>query len=381
MTRAFVRHGTYLVQPVPDCTPAGIAGMHLVVKRSYRITPDAPCAPLTLQPPLVPADAYAEPDDPLDSPLLWPGELGPPKAAVDVLLLGHCHPPGGEAKTCEVRLRVGPLDKRALVVGDRRAWMPRDGRRARLSEPRPFQAMPLCWTRAYGGAARHGDVTVRHPHNPIGAGFWLAPAAEGDEPGAHATLAMPNLEDPRRPIQVDELRVDPAALDAARRPVGFGPVPAHWQPRAGRGGLDPRVARWMTDLTGRPPTLRAADPRVHNAAPDDQQIERLPPGAPVALTHVHPTLPELRFRLPEVRPRIAWGCNRLPLAEVPVALDTVVIDADRLRVSLIWRGTRVFADGPRLADDIERTRIEADGEPILPAALVDRGFPLRLLAD
>lgn len=379
MGRAFVRHASYLVQPIPDCTPHGIAGMHIVAKRSWRIVPDGPCAPLDLQPPLILADAHADPDDPLGSPLLHAAEVGPPKAAVDVLLAGHCHPPGGEATTCTVELRVGSLHKRVLVIGDRRAWMPSDARRATVSSPRPFTAIPLDWTRAYGGPSRYGEHVIRHPHNPIGAGFWLAPGVdEGPRP---ATLAMPNLEDPRRPIQVDELRVDAGALDDARRPTGLGPIPMHWLPRARRGGLDPRVAAWMQETTGVAPLLPALDRRVFNAAPDDQQLETLPPSAPVVLTHMHPALPEVRFRLPDARPDIRWGCNRQPLAAVDLRLDTVAIDADRLRVSLIWRGTAPFAEGPRLADDIERTRIEADGEPILPASLVDSGFPLRLLSD
>ncbi len=378
MTRAFVRHASYLVQPLPDCTPAGIVGMHLVVKRSYRIVPDGPCEAPGLQPPLVLADVYADPDDPLASPLLAAGELGPPKAAVDVLLRGHCHPPGGQATACEVGLRVGPLDKRVLVVGDRRAWLPAGAGRARISKPRPFDAMPLCWTRSYGGVARYGDVEVAHPHNPVGAGFGLR--APPGAPPAELTLPMPNIEDPRRPLQVDELAAQAGDLDDARRPFGVGPVPMHWQPRAGRGGLDPRVAAWMEATTGVMPKLRPADPRVHNVAPDDQQLDDLPPGAPVVIGHVRPDQRELRFRLPDVTPAIRWGCSHQPLRAVPLRLDTVSIDADRLWLSLIWRGTAPFDGGPRLADDIARFRLEADGEPILPASLVDSGFPLRLLA-
>ncbi len=379
MGRAFVRHAGYLVQPVPDCTPTGIVGVHLVVARSWRIEPDGPCRALDLQPPLALADAHADPDDPLGSPLLRAADIGPPKAAVDVVLSGHCHPPGGAAEACEVALTVGPLEKRVLVIGDRTAWMPHDGQRAEISRPRPFDAMPLCWSRAYGGGCDYGGHRIHHPYNPVGTGFWLGNAP--DEPPRPATLAMPNLEDPRRPIQVDELRVDPGALDAARRPVGLGPIPLHWMPRAQRGGLDPRVAEWMQATTGARPTLREADPRVYNAAPDDQQIEQLDGTAPVRIRHVRPDVDELRFRLPGVEPDIRWGCNRQPPSAVPLRLATVAIDTDRLRLSLSWRGTVPFTDGPRLADDIERMRIVADGEPILPASLVDSGFPLRLLSD
>lgn len=379
MTRAFVRHASYLVQPVPDCGPAGIEGMHLVARRSYRITPDAPCEPLTLQPPLVLADCPAEPDDPLGSPLAAAGELGPPKPRVDVVLIGHCHPPGGEAKTCEVGLRVGDvLDKRVLVVGDRRVWQPRGAARARISTPRSFHAMPLCWRRAYGGVDHYGDVPVAHPHNPVGVGFWLGPGPYGAARDHHGV--MPNLEDPRRPIAVDALLVDPEAIEDARAPVGTGFVPMHWLPRARRGGLDPRVRDWMQATTGVAPTLKPLDPRVYNVAPDDQQLELLPPGARVRLTHVHPEHPELRFRLPESRPALRFGHNGRALAPVDVGLDTVIIDVDRMCLSLIWRGTLRFADGPRLADAIDRIRVEVDREPVLPASLVDSGFPLRLLA-
>lgn len=380
MTRAFVRHASYLVQPIPDCGPEGIEGMHLVAKRSYRITPDAPCEPLMLQPPLVLADRYADPDDPLTSPLLHAGELSPPKPRVDVLLTGHCHPPGGEAPTCEVGLRVGDaLDKRVLVIGDRRAWQPRGADRATISRPRPFGAMPLDWRRAYGGTARYGDLDVPHQHNPIGVGFWLAPGPGGEPHDHHGP--MPNFEDPRRPLQVDELRVDPEHLDRARRPVGTGPIPLHWLPRARRGGLDPRVRAWMQATTDTEPTLPPLDPRVYNCAPDDQQLDALPPGALARLTHLHPEHAELRFPLPAATPALRFGHDRRPLAPVELRLDTVAIDADRMRLSLIWRGTHRFESGPRLADQISRLRLEVDGEAILPASLVDSGFPLRLLVD
>lgn len=379
MTRALVRHSSYLVQPLPDCTPLGITGMHLVVKRSYRIVPDGQCEPLTLQPPLALADVFAEPGDPLGSPLLTAGELAPPKPRVDVLLTGHCHPPGGEATTCEVKLRIGVWRKSVLVVGDRTAWLPAGARRAQVSRPRPFNAIPLCWTRAYGGCAPYGEMRIAHPFNPIGTGFVLD-SIPGAEPG-EAQVALPNIEDPRSPIPVDALRVNPGDLDSVRRPVGTASIPRHWMPRARQGGLDPRVREWMIETTGVEPTLQTADPRVHNAAPDDQQLAVVEPGARVELDHVHPERSSLRFRLPEAQPQIRWGCNRQPLASVPVRLDTVAIDSDRLTLSLIWRGTVPFGDGPRLADDIERMRFEADGEPILPASLVDSGFPLRLMMD
>lgn len=379
MGRAFVRHAGYLVQPVPDCTPRGIIGMHLIATRTWRIEPDGPCQPLDLQPPMALVDQHADPDDPLGSHLLRATDIGPPKTAVDVLLSGHCHPPGGAATTCEVALSVGPLEKRVLVIGDRTAWMPHDDQRAQIGPPRPFTTMPLDWSRAYGGASAYGEHRIHHPYNPVGTGFWLTNAP--DEDARPATVAMPNLEDPRCPLQVDELRVDPGALDAARRPVGLGPIPAHWSPRALRGGLDPRVADWMQATTGARPTLRLADPRVYNVAPDDQQLEHLDPRAAVCIRHVRPEIDALRFRLPGAEPHIRWGCNRQPPSEVPLRFATVAIDADRLRLTLTWRGTVPFTDGPRLADDIERMRIEADGEPILPASLVDSGFPLRLLSD
>ncbi len=39
MSRPFVRHAGYLVQPLPDTTPEGLAGFHFILKRSYDVEP------------------------------------------------------------------------------------------------------------------------------------------------------------------------------------------------------------------------------------------------------------------------------------------------------------------------------------------------------
>ncbi len=381
MGRAYVRHPGYLVQPLPDTSPDGLEGFHFVVKRSYRIEPDQTAVPVDLQRVLNLADVYADPENASRSALLHATDLTPPKALCDVVLLGHCHPPGGEATSCEVTLRFGELRKSVLVLGDRSAWLPGREGKARLNPARPFQAMPLGWERAYGGVAQFETGDVPHPANPAGVGFWLR-SMNPDEPRDRYG-PLPNLERADGVLNVDELLVDPAKLDGAPVPAGFGFVPPHWAPRMKRGGHDPRFRgiweRMTADLPpGQPgPRWFERDPRYFNQAPDDQQAPLPKGGERVAITHVHPDHQELRFRLPEHTPTLRWSLGG-PYEEVPLQLDTVVIDADRLALDLVWRGTAKTLRGGHLMD-LPPVKHEVDGQPTLPAALVDSGFPLRLL--
>ena len=67
-------------------------------------------------------------------------------------------------------------------------------------------------------------------------------------------------------------------------------------------------------------------------------------GEEVALTGVS-TTGALTFSLPVVRaPKCRLGLRRAPDASVSMELDTVIVDADSLRVYLLWRGHHVLRD-------------------------------------
>lgn len=107
-----------------------------------------------------------------------------------------------------VSVRVGSFRDELAVRGDR-VWV-RGPNGLFPSEPVPFTEMPMLgWGRSYGGAPTNDEgLTLTHPLNPAGAGFYLTEAAAEGRP-------LPNIEDPRAPI---------TRWDDRPTPAGWGPL-------------------------------------------------------------------------------------------------------------------------------------------------------------
>jgi hypothetical protein len=238
--------------------------------------------------------------------LYSPSDFAPFKPRADVLLVGHAYAPGGApVDRVPVRLLVGELAKALWVVGDR-AWV-QTAEGLRPSAPRPFAQMPVRYER---GALR-GD-------NLVGLGV---------EPGR----PLPN--------------VDVADPSGAAQTPGFGPIAPAW--RARRLQLSPEAAAWVQRLrapAAQGPAPGGLDPGFFNAAPRDQQVAAIAPGAPLMLENLSPRAPRLVTRLPAFVPRVYYvepGSGRH--AEIAVRCDTLWIDTDREAMVLSWRGATPIA--------------------------------------
>lgn len=383
--RHFVEHDGYQVQHLVESGAQGLRGFHLVVKRTYRIEQDAPAQHTRWQRPLRFSDSFYEDDpNPIGTPLRYETELTPPKPACDVILNGHCYPPGGEATTCVASLKVADvLHKKVRVVGDRSAWWSVGAKRAEMTGARPFSVMPLRWDFAYGGVDQSFPTgPLPHPANPAGVGYWVAPPPGMDDVDRWG--ALPNLEDPDRPLSLDHLKVDVRDWQSGPHPWGFGAVPRFWAPRAQKAGLDPSVRPLWDMIHANPPPgaaealpFREMQPDFLNAAPAGQTMPYPTGGERVVLQNLHPTEEELRFRLPTDRPRLAFDFGK-GLTSVPLKVDTVVIEPDLMALDVIWRG-RVPAPEGFSVDQMGLIRFEVDGKPELPCKLLDTGFPIELL--
>lgn len=312
--------------------------------RGGRVSRDAPTVELT--PDVLAAAADAERD--LAPPPSLPAALRPGDARI---LLADGTPEGDDAWIAAERARA------------------EDGRRTAPDEPPPEEPSPY--------------DRIACPHNPVGKGFAL-----GNTPETIAALELPNVEDPARPLRPEDLPRDPTRLlEDTVVPAGFGWVARSWCPRARWGGVPPeqveRVREALHDqalamdpedpaqrpvirslLDDAPPVLR---PEFYNGAPVDQQLDTLEGDEEVALTNLDPS-GLLWFRLPGLHPVVTL--DRGQGAEpVPIRLDTLVLDVDALRVTMIWRGQRPIASldeiagWPRLdVDARETTRAERHDE-------------------
>jgi hypothetical protein len=149
----------------------------------------------------------------------------------EVMLLGNAYPPRKGSTATKVVLTVGTERREILVLGDR-VWIGDDPKRATISQPRPFDFMPLVYERSFGGTSAvqidsRSLLDISHPINPKGKGFDPRPQAEGlgkllrapkgfpvPAPGARA---LPNLENPRAPV---------VRWEDAPDPIGWAPAPA-----------------------------------------------------------------------------------------------------------------------------------------------------------
>jgi hypothetical protein len=255
-----------------------------------------------------------------------------------VVLLGHAQARHARHRELTVTFRVGPAVKQVRVTGDR-VWVRTMGS-VRATEPLPFSRMPLCYERAFGGWDRSSPDPASHtfhPRNPVGTGFRSpqSPFEEG--------LRLPNLEDP-----ADLL----TRLGDVVRPAGFGFLSPDWQPRLALAGTFDE--RWQKE---RMPLYPADfDRRFFNAgSPGLVTATHLRGDEPVLVENASP-LGRLSFRLPGER---APGCRvRLlygPTVDVQLALDTVIVDTDASRLTILYRGHVALRRG---AQDVRSIQLE-----------------------
>jgi uncharacterized protein YjbI with pentapeptide repeats len=240
---------------------------------------------------------------------------GLPKSRGEVLVHGSCHTPGGKALAATyVRVKLGTIDKKLAVIGDRQ-WLS-DPRKGPFSDPIPFTTMPLGWARA------------------------------------QSKEAPPNIEHFGRLMTSRSQRHEPANL---------GPMDVSFvQRRALAGTYD---QRWLeNDFPG---YARDTDPAFFQTAPADQRIDGFFRGdEEYALENMHPTRTVMRGVLPRVAARTFLRGRGRTFEEVKTRLETVVFLPERELGILVFRGaTRVEEDDAAdvgfalaAAEDVESPR-------------------------
>jgi hypothetical protein len=264
------------------------------------------------QSPLIYADEYW--GEPGQSSLKLASEMHLPKPATDIVLLGHAQALNRRSvHQMDVTLMVGNVKKIVRVFGDRH-WVS-----SRSTAPMSFETMPLVYERAFGGLHQTDDEVLFEPRNPVGKGFSGKRKNKELE-----NLPLPNIEDPR------QLLSSPGDIPA---PAGFGYIAPSWDPRKMYAGTYDE--KWQNH---RAPYLpNDFNPRFFNAAhPELVYTGFLEGGEPVQVVNVSPFGP-LEFRLPVCRMEavVSMAGNK---EKPPLSLETLLIEPDQLRFSMLWRG-------------------------------------------
>ncbi|ATQ76377.1 hypothetical protein CR152_18970 [Massilia violaceinigra] len=239
-------------------------------------------------------------------------DLGLPKQYPEFLVSGFGYTHHQQDKTrCAVSARVAHIEKRLTVFGDR-YWIA-----GGASAPAPFDAMPLDWTHALGGA---GCAT-----NPLGRGI------DADNIGGQKVLRLPNVE------LAGELYQSPGRPPSA--PAGMGPIDLAWQQRQSRMGVHDQS--WFeNDFPG---LARSMDWRAWNAAPDDQHFPASfeLAGVPYTLRNLHPEHPVLSGTIPDWVGRclvVKRQDGKHITADIDLRLTTAWFFPHRLESVLIYHG-------------------------------------------
>lgn len=245
--------------------------------------------------------------------LRQPSDLSPRLPRAEVLVLGAAYLRPGTIATARLGLfgRSGAILAKSLAV------------RGDPASPGPLERVELCYENAYGG--------VGHAANPIGRG------ADG--------VARPTVTHP----------------DDPRRTACFGPISRHWPvrrerlPEAQRRRLDDAVVEFPDDF----------DFGYEQAAPDDQQIDRLAGDEWIVLEGMRPDGAHLRTRLPGavLRARLHLdGVLSDRLGEL--GADRLLIDSELERCTLTWRASFSLPDVKALAGVEISAGLELPDQPI-----------------
>lgn len=157
--------------------------------------------------------SFAEPRRLLHEVVLWKTaaeqlgkdavlDAGMSKIRGEVLVAGSAISTTGPTAGTIVRLKLGAIDKKLYVFGDR-YW-----KTAGFSDPVPFTEMPMTWERAFGGEG--------FARNPLGKGY------KPIDMDGRKVRPLPNIEDPAHLVKSPGDHPEPA---------GFGPIDQTWPQR------------------------------------------------------------------------------------------------------------------------------------------------------
>ncbi|NIA00558.1 DUF2169 domain-containing protein [Massilia sp. CCM 8734] len=325
----------------------------VVIKATYRLPLGGEAAQL-LDTQLAPTQADTATGKPGMSAPEYDCDYVLTKPRCEVLLLGSAYAPQGKpAQRVDVGFRVGAVSKAFHVYG-KRAW------RANLlgvaaGPAEPFIRQPISYDIAFGGAENNpakGDKRAVYLANPIGRGFqknMKRSLVDGVPMPQTQAVGVP-VKHPRK----------------AYRPMGFGPLGRNWPGRLQYAGT--YDAAWRKNVF---PFLPSDfDERYFQSAPPDQQLDALLGGETVTLLNLtHPAITpagRLDFTLPSLALTITVHPNGAPPETLPARADTVLLEPDLQRFSIIWRVARPLR---RSIDEIRQvevgmpTRADRDFDP------------------
>jgi len=291
-------------------------------------------------------------------------DLVPFKPKCDVIVNATAHAPGGLPSfgfVAGVKIN-GPsldngvagrliLEKKLLVTGSRCWEKGLLGKWTLNSPSTAIRSLPLRYEYACGGECR---VEIDDPDgNRIKAEFRLSPEQRNSHPDgpdmapiAHTasennplgmgfaegwylkakkitTIPAPQIDDPINPVTI---------FGKTYPPQGFGIITKAWKQRLELAGTYDDA--WLE--TRWPDLPEDFDMSYWNGAHPDMQVPYLSGDEVITLANLTPG-GSLRFSLPGHSPVLSVTFTNGRILPVPANLDTLIIEPDARKVSLVWR--------------------------------------------
>ena len=259
---------------------------------------------------------------------------GLPKQKGEFLVAGNAWPaPGGDRTKLRIRVSLGDRTKELNVFGDR--YFHGD----QVTGPEPFESMPLCWSRAFGGE--------KFAQNPLGKGHQVITNEQGQR-----VHPLPNIEYP------DDML---SRVGQTCRPAGLGRVDVTWPQRGKLAGTYDQA--WLKQ--DYPGFAADIDWSFFNVASEDQRSKAPFSGTEsFELVGLHPEHARISGQLPGIRARCFIRRRQAEsLEELACALTTVWFFPDRMSAILVFHGSCEVAEPD--ASDLAEVMIAAEeiGKP------------------
>ncbi|MET1254929.1 DUF2169 family type VI secretion system accessory protein [Aliikangiella maris] len=260
---------------------------------------------------------------PESSSYLYEPETAYTKPTTDIVVIGDAVSGRGPVRALTVDIKVGQLQKKLMVFGDRQ-WI-KQSSSYRISTPEPFESLPLIYENAFGGWDRRDSDESNHhfeARNSVGKGFYH-PEVTKKNIDSELPLYLPNIENPEQLIQ---------KITDTPEPAGCGFTLPHWQPRVTLAGTYDE--QWLTTKSPLLPDDFRSD--FFNAASPGLIAPKYLCGDEKVQISNMTRNGLLIFELPKLNPycsiELTDSDNPMPLL-----LDTVIINLKNQQVELIWR--------------------------------------------
>ncbi len=354
---------------------------HVVVLRvtydMHRTLPDGSLAYAAEQTPLATNDQWSGPVN--ESSPLWESDYVPHKPKCDVLVANAVsRPPRGQSAQrwpCGVALQwqqdglPKTWVKQIGVTGPRRFGL------MGLSQSEAVHEVPISWQHAFGGQIKQPLVDERSASGGMkkaaGSSRWDTDERNPVGVGLNKAMGQPGPQ-----LEAFDKPYTDAFGQGDYPPACLSAVGKAWLPRRTLAGTYDEA--WHKNQWPLPPL--DFDDGYWNCAPQDQQVDYLPPGTLIALKNLYPppegqkqaTEDDWQGRLPEHHVSVRLVMQILGQANVmdhqPMNLDTLVIDAAAQRIYATYRyaiDQAVFTGSVAQIEGLTRleTRLHPPGQP------------------